>query len=161
MKVKSKGNKRIKINATIVALVGLSCAGIVTWISLHFTTPPQTPQNSDYTLWQVTRIADIRKEFRAKAHSSARPHLVNVKTKTGDPQYFMVFSTSCSPFQDWQAMAFFHFAQKVNQPGIVTRLISGCNDLEAQAQRQIFEEKISSPLASFRAAHYPRLWHER
>jgi peptidyl serine alpha-galactosyltransferase len=150
MKAKSKGNTRIKINATIVALVGLSCVGIVTWISLHFTTPPQPTQNSDYTLWQVTRIADIRKEYRAKARPTARPQVVNVNT--GQPRYFMVFSTSCSPFQDWQAMAFFHFALKVNQPGNVTRLVSGCNDLQAQAQIEVFEEKIA-PLSPHFSLH--------
>jgi peptidyl serine alpha-galactosyltransferase len=69
----------------------------------------------------------------------------NISTKKylDKVQYYMVFSTSCSKFQDWQAMAFFHFAKKVKQPGNVTRLVSGCTAEEAQQLTIIHNERIA------------------
>ena len=58
----------------------------------------------------------------------------------------MVFSTSCSPFQNWQARAFFYFARKVRQPGTVTRLVSGCTDQEAADLQKIHKDRVI-PLA--------------
>ena len=57
-------------------------------------------------------------------------------------EYHMVFSTSCSPFQDWQSILFFYFAWKVKQPGTVTRIASGCNDAEAERLQQVHREQI-------------------
>jgi hypothetical protein len=37
------------------------------------------------------------------------------------PPYYMVFSTACSPQQNWQAAVFFYHAHKVKQPGTVVR----------------------------------------
>jgi hypothetical protein len=68
---------------------------------------------------------------------------VKPKPKAGHPLYFMVFSTSCSPFQNWQAMAFFHFAKKVKQPGNVTRLVSGCTTKQVAALEKVHAEKIA------------------
>lgn len=57
-------------------------------------------------------------------------------------KYHMVFSTSCSPFQNWQSLAFFYFAHKVRQPGTVTRLVSGCTDEEAEELRTVHRERV-------------------
>lgn len=43
---------------------------------------------------------------------------------TGEPHYYMVFSTSCSDLQHWQSMVFFYHAYKVGQPGNVVRFRS-------------------------------------
>jgi hypothetical protein len=58
------------------------------------------------------------------------------------PRYFMVFSTSCSEFQNWQALAFFYFAKKAKQPGNVTRLTSGCNPKQASDLRRLHKERV-------------------
>eukprot|EP00547_Thalassionema_nitzschioides_P008075 CAMPEP_0194224584 /NCGR_PEP_ID=MMETSP0156-20130528/37842_1 /TAXON_ID=33649 /ORGANISM="Thalassionema nitzschioides, Strain L26-B" /LENGTH=424 /DNA_ID=CAMNT_0038956227 /DNA_START=27 /DNA_END=1298 /DNA_ORIENTATION=+ len=68
---------------------------------------------------------------------------LKVRTSKRKPRYFMVFSTSCSPFQNWQAIAFFHFAHMIKQPGNITRLVSGCKQDEADALRKLHKEKIS------------------
>jgi hypothetical protein len=57
-------------------------------------------------------------------------------------QYHMVFSTSCDPFQDWQSLAFFYFAHRIQQPGHITRIVSGCTPEQAQARQLIHEQKI-------------------
>lgn len=40
----------------------------------------------------------------------------------------IVFSTDCTPFQDWQSLVVFHSAYAVEQKGMITRIASGCND---------------------------------
>ena len=62
------------------------------------------------------------------------------------PKYHMVFSTSCSPFQNWQGLAFFYFARKVRQPGTITRLVSGCSPEDEKRLKTIHEERVV-PLA--------------
>jgi hypothetical protein len=39
----------------------------------------------------------------------------------------VVFSTDCTPFQDWQTLVFFYSARAVRQDGPVTRIASGCD----------------------------------
>jgi peptidyl serine alpha-galactosyltransferase len=69
------------------------------------------------------------------------------------PRYFVVFSTSCTAFQDWQAIAFFHFAKKVNQKGNITRILSGCSELQSQQQKEKFQTQIA-PLSESYSLHF-------
>jgi hypothetical protein len=59
------------------------------------------------------------------------------------PQYHVLFSTSCSPFQDWQSISFFHFAHRARQPGHITRLVSGCTPEKARTLQQIHDEVVA------------------
>jgi hypothetical protein len=40
----------------------------------------------------------------------------------------VIFSTDCSPYQDWQTLVMFHSALIVGQKGKITRIASGCDD---------------------------------
>jgi hypothetical protein len=46
------------------------------------------------------------------------------------PKYHIVFSTDCTGYQHWQSYLLYFSAMKVNQPGKVTRIASGCKDDE-------------------------------
>jgi hypothetical protein len=73
----------------------------------------------------------------------------STKTSIGsgsDVTYHIIFSTSCSTFQDWQSYVFFHEALVSGQPGTVTRIVSGCNEEEEMAARTVFQEQIE-PMA--------------
>lgn len=48
-------------------------------------------------------------------------------------EFYTVFSTDCSAFQDWQSIVVFHSALAVGQQGTVVRIASGC-PLEKQRQ---------------------------
>ena len=67
---------------------------------------------------------------------------ININNEKQSQKYHMVFSTSCSPFQNWQALAFFYFARKVRQPGTVTRLVAGCTNEESEALRKVHRERV-------------------
>mmetsp|Transcript_3116 Transcript_3116/g.4807 ORF Transcript_3116/g.4807 Transcript_3116/m.4807 type:complete len:502 (-) Transcript_3116:106-1611(-) len=40
----------------------------------------------------------------------------------------VVFSTDCSPYQDWQTLLLFHSGRAVQQKGTMTRIASGCTE---------------------------------
>jgi hypothetical protein len=63
-----------------------------------------------------------------------------------DVTYHIIFSTSCSTFQDWQSYVFFHEALVSGQPGTITRIVSGCKEEEEMAARKVFQEQIE-PMA--------------
>ena len=61
-----------------------------------------------------------------------------------DVKYHVIFSTGCSIFQDWQSYIFFYYALKSQQPGIVTRIVSGCDDTQRHELQTVFDEQIAS-----------------
>jgi hypothetical protein len=60
--------------------------------------------------------------------------------------YHLVFSTGCSIFQDWQSYVFFYHAVHSGQEGQITRVVSGCNDKDAEQLKRVFSEEIE-PMA--------------
>ena len=66
------------------------------------------------------------------------------ESNNNDDNYHMVFSTSCSPFQNWQSYVLFYSALRIHQPGHVTRIASGCSPEEGEALQQEFTSSIAS-----------------
>lgn len=52
-----------------------------------------------------------------------------------DDSYFVVFSTGCSEFQDWQSLGVYSSAEAVGQRGVVLRIASGCTEQQKAAIR--------------------------
>mmetsp|Transcript_19145 Transcript_19145/g.21890 ORF Transcript_19145/g.21890 Transcript_19145/m.21890 type:complete len:544 (+) Transcript_19145:153-1784(+) len=67
---------------------------------------------------------------------------ISDNNKSTNINYFMVFSTSCSPSQDWQSYVFFYSAWKVRQPGDVIRIASGCSEEQRKALTKLHTEQI-------------------
>ena len=139
MKIKSKGNKRIRINGTSILVATWIIVAIFIFPALH-DVPSHEDQNVGNGNVAFSRSGDARKELRQSRAGNLQPIL-----NTGEePRYFMVFSTSCDKIQDWQSMAFFYSALKVKQPGYVVRIVSGCrHDFQKEAQIKTFEKKIA------------------
>jgi hypothetical protein len=80
---------------------------------------------------------------------------------TKEPQYHIIFSTGCSIYQDWQSYIFYYFAMKSKQPGIVTRIVSGCEPEDEAKLQQFFDETIHpmSPEGRFRIHFTPDYAH--
>ena len=86
------------------------------------------------------------------------PHQNELQGGTpGNPNYHMVFSTSCSPFQNWQSMVFFYSAWKVKQPGTVTRIASACKDGQKEELLK-FHKKFILPLSPDFHVHFTPDW---
>ena len=138
-------NKTMKKIRPFVLFVAISAVGMMTLLSFMCFLPPINVQPHDHPFVAVgksDRDYQGRHEHNVKA-TLLEDHSSKDKPKESKPNYHMVFSTSCSPFQNWQAMAFFHFALKVKQEGSVTRLVSGCTEEEAAALTKIHAEKIA------------------
>jgi hypothetical protein len=69
------------------------------------------------------------------------------------PPYHIVFSTSCVDQQHWESYVFFYHAYKVQQPGTVTRIVSGCTEKEGQ-ELQIFHKQHIRPLSDNFHVHF-------
>jgi hypothetical protein len=67
----------------------------------------------------------------------------------------LIFSTDCSPFQHWQSYLFFHSAFKISQPGIITRIASGCSDSQIETERKWHEQHISTMSSRYRIHFTP------
>jgi hypothetical protein len=58
-------------------------------------------------------------------------------------KYHVVFSTSCSYQHDWQSYLFFFHAMIHQQPGDVTRIVSGCDEEQEKIMRELHEKQFS------------------
>lgn len=66
-----------------------------------------------------------------------------VSTTSGGFEYHIVFSTGCTLYQDWQSYVFFYHTMVSKQPGTITRIVSGCENEEAEQKvRAIFDKEI-------------------
>ena len=82
---------------------------------------------------------------RSEKKKTALPSTTNATTTSASSQsveYKLVFSTGCSLYQDWQSYVFFYQAMVTQQPGTVTRIVSGCSQEDEAALRKIFDEQI-------------------
>jgi len=65
-----------------------------------------------------------------------------------DDRIHIIFSTSCTYFQQWQAEVLFHSYSKVGQRGRITRLISGCDHIDERHHKDNFmhdnKEQVNS-----------------
>jgi len=89
-----------------------------TWLSIQEISP------------DATGTAPKRKKSRDSSHRQ-------------ESQMQVVFSTSCSIKHDWQSYLFFFQAYLHQQPGNVTRIVSGCTEEQQQEMLRIHEEQIS------------------
>lgn len=53
---------------------------------------------------------------------------------------YVVFSTDCTPYQDWQSLVLFHSAKLVKQKGVITRIASGCDEEKQQQLSKLYKE---------------------
>lgn len=60
-----------------------------------------------------------------------------------EPQMQVVFSTSCSYEHDWQSYLFFFQAMLHQQPGNVTRIVSGCTAEQEQEMIKLHKDQIA------------------
>ena len=102
--------------------------------------------------WRVTPNSAIAE---ALGHFRIFENLTTDVALTSQPQYHVLFSSGCSEQQHWESYVFFFHAFKVNQPGNVTRLVSGCTKDEERYLRQFHEEKVRTMSERFHVFFTP------
>lgn len=69
------------------------------------------------------------------------------------PSYHVIFSTGCSPQQNWQSYFFFYHALAVHQPGNVTRIASGCSKSQ-MVELYVWHERYITPMSKNFLLHF-------
>lgn len=63
-----------------------------------------------------------------------------VTGKRDKDEVHTVFSTDCTPYQDWQTIVLFHSATVVKQKGPITRIASGCNEEKQKTLTELYNK---------------------
>jgi len=71
-------------------------------------------------------------------HPPASASASGVGEEMDEDAVHIVFSTDCTPYQDWQTLVMFHSAKTVGQRGPITRIASGCNDDEKKVLTELY-----------------------
>ena len=79
-------------------------------------------------------VAELKLKLKLKPSSG--------NTDITSTKYHLVFSTGCSPFQDWQSYIFFFHALKSGQQGNVTRIASCGNAKDAATLQKLHDHTI-------------------
>lgn len=74
------------------------------------------------------------------APSIAQESTVNKIAASQHNDLHIVFSTDCSPYQDWQSLLVFHSAHQVGQTGLMTRIASGCDELKKVELKALYQK---------------------
>jgi len=85
----------------------------------------------------------------AKVNVNANNDNINNGDHETFPDHYMTFSTACSESQNWQSFLVFYYAHKVQQPGYVIRIASGCSDQQKAELIKIHETVISKLSPNF------------
>jgi hypothetical protein len=102
---------KILLLATVAALVPISFVQVAQPIST----------------FELESISSFLQTTAEKSESKKEsPSLSDELHPPPRPSYHVIFSTGCSPSQNWQSYFFFYHALAVHQPGNVTRIASGC-----------------------------------
>ncbi|CAM9158118.1 unnamed protein product [Choristocarpus tenellus] len=74
----------------------------------------------------------------------------------GEDDIHLIFSTDCSPYQNYQSLLLFHSAEEVGQSGRVTRVASGCSE----SAKMELEELMRRQPDRFRVHFTPDFSHD-
>jgi hypothetical protein len=97
-------------------------------------------------IWLYWILNDAAASAAAAPGDTTMSVQVHQKDKS-QQRHHLAFSTSCSFHsfkQDWQSYLFFHSALRQNQPGTVTRIVSGCDEEQKKAVQEMHDEKIAT-----------------
>ena len=115
-----------------LVLLGLALCQVFVNVDLHNVTQQSL---------QASKKAFTQGKYGPKIQS--RLSQSNNDTDNNPPKYHLVFSTSCTDQQDWESFVFFYHAARVQQPGTVTRIVSGCDARQAREVLDFFHRHIA------------------
>ena len=125
---------RIILIAAVAALVPISFVQVAQPVSIF-----ELESNSSF---QKTKVE------KSEAKEESPPSLLD-ELHLPRPSYHVIFSTGCSPQQNWQSYVFFYHALAVQQRGNVTRIASGCTAQQEIELHHFHERYIRSMSQNF------------
>lgn len=82
-----------------------------------------------------------------------------LKTAGDGSNLYIIFSTDCSAFQEWQAYNLFFSALRARQPGIITRIASGCTDEQKKMTEKWHNDHTAIMSKRFKIIFTPKFSH--
>jgi hypothetical protein len=77
------------------------------------------------------------------------------ETKDDETKYHVVFSTDCSDYHNWQSYVLFYQAEKIGQPGTITRIASGCTAKQTLTMRDFHYHHVEPISPRFKTHFTP------
>jgi hypothetical protein len=145
LKSSLSANKRRKLKFSNVLVIAFAApmmvALFVVLLSINLHRNTMIVKDSE----QLSYMSEETQQLLQATDPTANKNNNNENSSIGrDMKYHIVFSTGCSIFQDWQSYVFFYHALKSKQPGIITRIVSGCKPEEQEELQTVFNEQIAS-----------------
>jgi hypothetical protein len=147
-KPRGSGTFRFKLSSLTSLAVSIPALAIIALMFVAVSLPPKDHRpaavtNEAVKLGQPVKQVD-RAEKKAKQVPTAKLKNNTALTAKDGVAYHIVFSTGCSIFQDWQSYVFFYFAMVRDQPGTVTRIVSGFSKDDQVTLQTLFDDQIST-----------------
>lgn len=125
------------------SLVYLTYSMIIFWLGLigyFYYHGILTPEKLIHSADSYIDTTKLRGDIIGNNHNSIEYRKNSQEKRYKDPPIYVVFSTDCSTYQDWQTIVLFHSAKQVKQPGVVTRIASGCDKEKEIELTRIYEQ---------------------
>ena len=106
-----------------------------------------TPDTVDAHSAAAIHIDQLRGSVN-HAHKDIQEVLATDKAE-GKDEIHVIFSTDCSPYQDWQTLTLFYSATVVGQKGPITRIASGCDDTKKRELTSLYAKLYPSYFVHF------------
>jgi hypothetical protein len=84
-------------------------------------------------------VAMIEDKKRQKTGSLIQEENVVQSIPHSEDDVYIIFSTDCSPYQDWQTLVMFYSAKRVKQKGSVIRIASGCSEEKQKLLTDLYD----------------------
>jgi hypothetical protein len=130
----SCAKRKMLLLATVAALLPIIVAALLPIIFVQFAQPVSIFELESISWFQQTMTAESETKKESPSLSDELP--------SPRPSYHVIFSTGCSPQQNWESYVFFYHALAVQQPGNVTRIASGCTAQQAVQLHHFHERYI-------------------
>lgn len=133
----------------IIFLLVVTMLGMLTWSTNNSGKRSTTDTTASSNTW-VGPERRTPEQGDKEGKAAKREEVIH---STSGRQFHIVFSTDCSQYQQWQSFTVFHSAWTVNQPGTVTRIVSGCTE-DQESKLQSWHTKHVTPLSSNFFIHF-------
>ena len=105
--------------------------------------PPQSPQQLPKSPPPPSTAKAILPLTPPKVITQqTQPPVISIPVVPGEASdiVHVIFSTDCTPYQDYQTIVLFHSALVVGQKGPVTRIASGCDDKKKKELTELYHK---------------------
>ena len=147
-----KGRTKSSSNGNALPLLIATCFSLAI-LYLTFLKDPRENNNSNVDD-DVSRLRSKHPVGVVEINDPIYPEDTLLTSPTTQRPLHLVFSTDCSPYMHWQSYLFFFSALRVNQPGIVTRIASGCDEQQLNEAREWHMEHVQNVMSDRFRIHF-------